>query len=263
VKVALLCGGKGTRWSGDGEEAPKALARLGQRPVVWHVMEVYSRAGFTDFVLCLGHNGQQIAAYFESQAARAGEGPDEVMVEHESGQTWRVHLADTGQETQTASRLAAVSPLFEGGSFMASYGDGVAALDVGDLLRFHVAHGRLASLTAVQPRSQFGLLQISGEGTVESFIEKPRLKEWINGGFFVFEPGVVDYLDEGPLEDGPLSRLAAAGELMAYRTTRFWACLDTYKDRIELDELASKGNPPWKQMERTEIAPVGATARYS
>jgi glucose-1-phosphate cytidylyltransferase len=244
--VALLCGGKGTRWSGDGEEVPKALARLGDRPIIWHVMNVYSRAGFHDFVLCLGHQGEQIVRYFHAEASGTGDADDQVLVQRPGGVTWRVRLADTGQETQTAGRLAAVADLVDGSRFMASYGDGIAALDVADLLRFHVSHGRLATLTAVQPRSQFGLLRINGDGAVDSFEEKPRLKEWINGGFFVFEPRILDYLDDGALEVGPFSALASQGELMAYRTTGFWACLDTYKDKIELDELAQRGNAHWE-----------------
>jgi glucose-1-phosphate cytidylyltransferase len=233
VKVVLFCGGKGSRWTRHGDEVPKALAPIGDRPLIHHVMQVYLAAGFDDFILCLGHKGETIRRYFESAPAP---------------QPCRVQLVDTGEETQTGGRLRAVAPLLTGSRFLASYGDGVADLDVAELLDFHLRHGRLATLTAVRPRSQFGILELAADSSVASFVEKPLLQNWVNGGFFIFEPGILDRLDEGPLEDGLLSGLAREGELMAFRLERFWACLDTYKDQILLDELWQQGRAPWRRL---------------
>ncbi|MBO0706604.1 MAG: NTP transferase domain-containing protein [Candidatus Dormibacteraeota bacterium] len=245
MKVALLCGGKGMRWNGSGEGGPKALAMIGDRPIVWHVMDVYSRSGFRDFVLCLGHLGQTIVDYFEREAGQPLDKSRTLELGPSPGVRWRVELVDTGAETQTGGRLRAVAPRLGSARCMVSYGDGVAAIDVGHLLEFHVAHGRLATLTAVQPRSQFGVLELGEEDHVRSFVEKPRVRDWVNGGFFVFEPGVLPLLGPGPLENGTLSRLAGMDELVAYRSESFWACVDTYKDKIELDELAREGRAPW------------------
>jgi glucose-1-phosphate cytidylyltransferase len=244
MKVVLFCGGKGTRWARAEDDIPKALAPIGDRPIIWHVMNVYSLSGFDDFVLCLGHQAHKIVRYFIESGARQDRDPAELIV-RAGARSWRVRLVDTGQETQTGGRLGAVAGYIGRERYMASYGDGLARLDLADLLRFHVAHGRLATLTAVRPASQFGILELSPEGRVQSFVEKPRLKEWVNGGFFVFEPEVLDLLDEGPLENGPLSQLSREDQLVAYRTDDFWACLDTYKDVIMLDQLWRKGDAPW------------------
>jgi glucose-1-phosphate cytidylyltransferase len=245
MKVVLFCGGKGTRWARTEDDVPKALAPIGDRPILWHVMQVYALSGFDDFILCLGHQGQRVASYFASAAARADTDPHELIVPAGSGQRWRVRLADTGAETQTGGRLRAVAGHLGKERFMASYGDGLARIDIADLLRFHVARGRLATLTAVRPNSQFGILEISSDGGVRSFVEKPPLHEWVNGGFFVFEPDVLQWTDDGPLESGALSRLSSADQLSAYQTSEFWACLDTYKDLITLEELWRKGDAPW------------------
>jgi glucose-1-phosphate cytidylyltransferase len=250
MKTVLFCGGKGTRWTRSDDDGPKALAMIGERPIIWHVMSVYSVSGFNDFVLCLGHKGDRITRYFEEQGLTLGaDGRGEL--EPVPGVTWRIELVDTGAETQTGGRLRRVADRLDGERFMASYGDGVAALDIGELIRFHAGHGRLATLTAVRPRSQFGILQLGPDTMVQSFLEKPQIEDWVNGGFFVFEPGVLDLLDESPLESGPLGTLARHGQLMAYKTSDYWACLDTYKDKIEIEELWLSGAAPWSTWERS------------
>lgn len=250
MKTVLFCGGKGTRWTRSEEDGPKALAMIGERPIIWHVMSVYSASGFNDFVLCLGHKGDRITRYFEEQGmTRDGQGAHQF--EPLPGITWRVELVDTGAETHTGGRLQRVAERLHCERFMASYGDGVADLDIAELIRFHAGHGRLATLTAVRPRSQFGLLQLDENRAVQSFLEKPQMRDWVNGGFFVFEPEVLEMLDEGPLESGVLAALARAGQLMAYQTSNYWACLDTYKDKIEIEELWMSGKAQWSNWERT------------
>ena len=257
MKVVLLCGGQGARWRSQDQPGPKALARVGGQPILWHVMGIYSAAGFRDFVLCLGHQGDHISEHMRSRS-RGADPEGALLVEAAPGISWRVRCVDTGAGTLTAGRIRRVLPLLGGEPFLASYGDGVADLDVGRLLDFHRRHGRLATLTAVRPRSQFGILDLSPGREVRSFLEKPRLADWVNGGFFVFEPGAADYLDEGPLEERPLAGLAAARQLMAFQTEAFWACLDTYKDMVALNELCRDGQPPWRghheRLDELEVA---------
>lgn len=250
MKVVLLCGGKGSRWTRHADDVPKALAMIGDRPLIWHVMGVYSASGFNDFVLCLGHKGTHIRAYFEARADAVPDRSGALVVHPVPGVTWRVDLVDTGADAQTGARLLAVRGRLTEQRFLASYGDGLADIDINELLEFHESHGRLATMTAVQPFSQFGLVTISDSGHVSEFVEKPRISEWANGGFFVFEPGVVDYLDKGALENRPLVRLSHDKQLMAYRLDAFWACLDTYKDLTTLDDLWQGGLPPWSTWNR-------------
>jgi len=247
MKVVLLCGGKGTRWTNGEQEAPKALAMIAGRPLIWHVMEVYSASGFNDFVLAVGFKADQIRSYFSSHCA-VQESTGRYEIDAAPGIRWQVQLVDTGVETQTAGRLLRVADLVGQERFMVSYGDGVADIDINSLLAFHNEHGGLATLTAVRPYSQFGILGFGDGGRVDSFIEKPKLVDWVNGGFFVFEPGVIDYLDDGPLENVPLSRLASHQELFAYRLEGFWACLDTYKDMLALNEYCRDSRAPWRQL---------------
>jgi glucose-1-phosphate cytidylyltransferase len=256
MKVVLFCGGRGLRWSAGGAESPKVLARIGDRPLVWHVMSTYSRSGFREFVICLGHLGDQIVRHFEEAAGARRDADGRVTLRVGPGVTWDVWLRETGQEAQTGGRLMAVARLLDGRRFLASYGDGVADLDVRELVGFHARHRRMATLTAARPRSPFGMLEIDPAGRVCSFVEKPLLPGWVNGGFFVFEPEVLPALDQGPLESGVLPRLAEWGELVAYRTTRFWACVDTPKESAELDRMVREGTAPW-------LHPPGVTALSS
>ncbi len=231
MKAVILCGGRGTRLGEHGRAVPKALIRIGGDPIILHLMRLFSANGVSDFVLCLGHLGDEIRAFFESR---------------DFG--WNIDLVETGPDTNTGGRLARVQDRVSGErDFYVTYGDGLADVDLDDLLAFHRGHGRSATITAVHPRSPFGLIDVAESGLIESFREKPLLREWINGGFFVFGQKIFDHLDNDPvLEREPFERLAEAGELMAYRHEGFWKCMDTYKDNLEFEELWHSG-APWKK----------------
>jgi len=206
--VAILCGGRGTRLRERTESVPKALVEIGGRPILWHVIRIYAAQGFERFQLATGYMGEAVAEF-----AAAERWPDGVVVE----------CVDTGLDTPTGGRLKRLGEGLGGGSFCATYADGVADVDLGALLDFHRAHGGLATLTAVRPRLQWGVAELDGEDRVTGFVEKPRSEHWINGGFFCFEPGTLDYLEpESVLEREPLQALAAAGQLRAFRHDGFW-----------------------------------------
>lgn len=242
MQTVILCGGKGTRLNELGKAVPKALVEIGERPIVSHLMERYAASGFTDFTLCLGHLGSKIREYFGATDERVT-----VDFETESGSRWNVSLRETGEETNTGGRIGRIAAsLADDERFFVTYGDGLADIDISDLLNFHIEHGKLATMTAVRPRSPFGIVDIRDDDSVGSFREKPKLDVWINGGFFVFERKVLDLLTGDPvLEEAPLETLAANDELMAYRHDGFWKCMDTYKDSLEFNELWNAG-APWK-----------------
>jgi glucose-1-phosphate cytidylyltransferase len=230
--VAVLCGGRGTRLQEHTREIPKPLVEIGGRPIVWHVIQLYAVQGFTDFVLLTGYKGEMIAAFAAEEAW-----PEGVSV--------RCH--DTGLDTPTGGRLARMRGELGGARFCATYADGVADVDLPRALAFHEGHGSLATMTVVRPELQFGVALMDGEDCVTGFQEKPRAEQWINGGFFVFEPGVFDYLSEtAVLEREPLEGLAGDRQLRAYRHTGFWDCMDTYKDAVLLNDLWAAGDAPWK-----------------
>ena len=233
MRTAILCGGKGTRLGGWGGGLPKPLLPVGDRPLLWHLMQIYAAQGHADFVLCLGHEQQQFVDYFAGAPA--------------GSEGWRVDLVDTGTETQTGGRISRIADRIDGDRFFATYGDGLADIALDRLLAYHRSHGRVATLTAVRPHVNFGVARLDDDGRVLRFDEKPLMQEWVNGGFFVFERRVFDYLDEGStLEREPLERLAAEGELMADRHEGFWSCLDTYKDHLVLNERWENGAAPWR-----------------
>lgn len=253
MKVVILVGGFGTRLQEATADKPKPMVEIGGQPILWHIMKLYSHFGFREFVLALGYKGQLVKGYFLnyrhlsrsfSVRLRTGEiQPHEVPAED-----WLVHLVDTGVGTQTGGRLKRLASWVNDGTFMMTYGDGVANIDLTRLLAFHRAHGKLATVTAVRPPARFGGLSFDGD-LVRSFTEKPQIGEgWINGGFFVLEPGVLDFIagDETPWEHAPLERLAAAGELVAYRHEEFWQCMDTLRDLRLLEGLWQDGGAPWK-----------------
>jgi glucose-1-phosphate cytidylyltransferase len=231
MKVVILCGGRGTRLSEHGSVVPKVLTPIGGEPIVVHLMRHYADYGFTEFVLCLGYLKETIENYFSDAGTRF---PD-----------WTIDLIDTGLDTPTGGRVKAVEHLLDGeDTFMVTYGDGLADVDVSELLKAHSSHARIATLTAVHPVSNFGLIDIDGEDHVTSFREKPVVKDWVNGGFFVFEREVLELLIENSvLESDALTALAARGELMAFRHNGFWKCMDTHKDRLEFEELFASGAP--------------------
>jgi glucose-1-phosphate cytidylyltransferase len=230
--VAILCGGRGTRLQEHTQSIPKPLVEIGGRPILWHVMMIYLVQGFRRFVLCTGYLGELIEEF-----ARAERWPEHADIE----------CVDTGIDTPTGGRVARVADRFEGDTFCVTYGDGVADIDLGRLIAFHRKEDALATMTVVRPTLQFGVAALDSDHRVTGFQEKPRSDHWINGGFFCFKPGVLDYLDESSvLEREPLERLAADRQLAAYRHTTFWECMDTYKDAVMLNDVWAKGEPPWK-----------------
>ena len=232
MKTVILCGGRGTRLGEHGVSVPKALIDIGGKPIIWHLMKLYSNYGLNDFVLCLGYLGNSIRKYFSEN----------------SQDDWNVTLADTGEDTNTGGRVRRVRELLEGDDdFSVTYGDGLANVNLSKLIAFHKEHGRLATLTAVHPRSNFGLIKLDNAGAVTAFQEKPVISDWVNGGFFLFNRGVLDSLeDNSVLEREPLEQLARERQLSAYQHDGFWKCMDTFKDNLEFNQLWDSGSADWK-----------------
>jgi glucose-1-phosphate cytidylyltransferase len=252
MKTVILAGGLGTRLQEETTLKPKPMVEIGGRPMLWHIMGCYARHGFKEFVLALGYKGELVKHFFLNYYQLQGDltvdlGKGEVEVHDGEREDWRVHLVDTGLETQTGGRLKRLAPWVGDGTFMMTYGDGVSDVDIESLVRFHKSHGKLATVTAVRPPGRFGALGFDGD-LVTHFAEKPQTGEgWINGGFFVLEPGVFDTIDGDATlwEKEPLERLAAAGQLVAYRHEGFWQCMDTLRDVRHLEELWGTGRAPW------------------
>jgi glucose-1-phosphate cytidylyltransferase len=254
VKVVLLCGGLGTRLREETEYRPKPMVEVGGRPILWHLMKIYAQQGFDEFVLALGYRGNVIREYFLNYEAMNSDftvtlGQQAITLHDahlESG--YKVTLAETGAETMTGGRIKRVKRHLGDTTFMATYGDGLADIDLRALLAFHKAHGKLATVTVVKPRSRYGIIEVSDEAAVQSFAEKPVMDDWVNMGFFVFEPQVLDYLegDGTILEREPLERLAADGQLNAYRHEGFFFAMDTYREYKELNDIWATGKAPWK-----------------
>ena len=255
MKVVILCGGRGTRLREETEFRPKPMVEIGGRPILWHIMKLYAYHGYSEFVLCLGYKGSMIKEYFlnydsmlKDFTVTFGERkrPGITFHDHEEASEFQVTLADTGAETMTGGRIKRVERYVDGDTFLVTYGDGVSDVNICNLLSFHRSHGKLATVTAIQPTSRFGILDIRRDGRVARFQEKPQAEEWINGGYFVFERRVFDYLDwECILELGPLMRLADEGQLVAYKHPGFWYAMDTYRDTLFLNELWNKGEASW------------------
>lgn len=255
MKTVILCGGLGTRLSEETQLKPKPMVEIGGRPILWHIMKIYERHGLKDFVLALGYKGEVIKDYFLNYHARQSDLTIQLknnVVEYSNPtvEDWHVTLMNTGASTMTGGRLLRLKPILQsGGTFMLTYGDGVSDVDISALLAFHRSHGRLATVTAVRPPVRFGELAIDEKKCVTDFEEKPQAGEgWINGGFFIFEPGIFDFIDDDStmLERSPLERLALQGELMAYHHPGYWQCMDTLRDKHALEELWVGGNAPWK-----------------
>ncbi|MBA2343235.1 MAG: NTP transferase domain-containing protein [Thermoleophilaceae bacterium] len=229
--VVILCGGRGTRLQEHTQSIPKPLVEIGGLPILWHVIQIYAVQGFRRFVLCTGYRGEQIERFAAGTAWPSG-----VDVE----------CVPTGDDTPTGGRIHRVGDRL-GGRFCATYADGVADVDLGALVAHHDEHGCLATMTVVRPELQFGVTELDGDGRVLGFREKPRLEHWINGGFFCFEPGALEFLDDDSvLEREPLEGLAGKGQLQAFRHEGFWECMDTYKDAVTLNDLWARHEPPWK-----------------
>jgi glucose-1-phosphate cytidylyltransferase len=237
--VVILCGGRGTRLRERTETVPKPLVEIGGRPIVWHVIGIYVAQGFDRFLLATGYLGEQVERFVADERW-----PEGVTVE----------CVDTGLDTPTGGRIAALGERLDGGTFCATYADGVADVDLEALLGEHRESGALATVTVVRPDLQWGVAELDGD-RVSGFIEKPRSEHWINGGFFCFEPGALAEIPpDSVLERGPLERLATAGELHAYRHEGFWDCMDTYKDAVTLDDLWRSGDAPWQAWDEERVS---------
>jgi glucose-1-phosphate cytidylyltransferase len=254
LKTILLAGGLGTRLAEETATVPKPMVEIGGRPILWHIMSLYAAQGFSEFIVALGYKGEVVKDYFLNFHTRNADltvrlGPGENEVHEREQPDWTVHLVDTGVATQTGGRLRRLAPWLGGDrTFMMTYGDGVADIDLGRLLAFHRAHGRPATVTAVRPPARFGGLSLDGD-RVASFDEKPQAGEgWINGGFFVLESSVLGLIasDQTFWELEPLETLASRGQLMAFRHEGFWQPMDTLREKRHLEELWSSGHAPWK-----------------
>jgi glucose-1-phosphate cytidylyltransferase len=242
--VAILCGGHGTRLQERTHAIPKALVEIGGKPILWHVVRIYAAQGLRRFVLLTGYLGEMIEEF-----VIATDWPEPVEID----------CVETGLDTPTGGRIALVRERLAGQTFCVTYADGVADLDLEALAAFHHGHGDLGTVTVVRPRSQFGVAELDQHDRVRAFEEKPRLDNWVNGGFFCFEPGFLDYLvNDSVLEDAPLRHLAAAGQLRAFRHTGFWDCMDTYKDAVMLNDLWGTKQAPWAVWARSTKAEAGA-----
>ena len=252
MKTIILAGGLGTRLQEETTLKPKPMVEIGGRPMLWHVMNIYARQGLKEFVVALGYKGEVVKNYFLSyhylrSTLSIDLGTGNVEVRHGEREDWLVHLVDTGPSTETGGRLKRLASWLGEETFMMTYGDGVSDIDLSALLAFHKGHGKLATLTAVRPPARFGALNMDGH-FISRFAEKPQAGEgWISGGFFVLEPKVLDYIEGDAMiwERQPMERLAAEGQLVAYRHDGFWQCMDTLRDVKYLDSLWESGQAPW------------------
>jgi glucose-1-phosphate cytidylyltransferase len=253
MKVVILAGGMGTRISEETAVRPKPMVEIGGKPILWHIMKIYSAHGLNDFVICLGYKGYLIKEYFANYFLHMSDvtldmAHNRMEVHQNKAEPWRVTLVDTGEQTMTGGRLRRVRDYLGDEEFCFTYGDGVGNIDIKALIAFHRAQGRLATLTAAQPPGRFGALNIVGEH-VGAFQEKPQGDGgWINGGFFVVSPRVIDYIDGDATvwEREPMERIATDGQLSAFRHHGFWQPMDTLRDKNHLEELWARGNAPWK-----------------
>lgn len=254
MKVVILAGGFGTRISEESHLKPKPMIEIGDHPILWHIMKRYSTYGFHEFIICLGYKGYVIKEYFANYFLHNSDVTIDLSCNHlethgSKTEPWKVTLVDTGHATQTGGRLRRIRNYIGDSTFMMTYGDGVADIDIAALLKFHQTHGRLATITAVQPPGRFGAITLDDAGTVSTFQEKPQGDgAWINGGYFVLEPQVFDYIekDDTLWEKQPLSLLTTQGQLAAFQHHGFWKPMDTLRDKVDLDEHWNTGNAPWK-----------------
>jgi glucose-1-phosphate cytidylyltransferase len=256
MKAVILAGGFGTRISEETTVRPKPMVEVGDKPILWHIMKIYHVHGIREFVICCGFIGFAIKEYFANYVIHASDvtfdtKSREIEIHHSNAEDWRVTLIDTGLETMTGGRLKRVRDYLGDETFCMTYGDGVSDIDITDLIRFHKEEKRMATMTAVQPPGRFGAFSLGESDTrVEHFREKPKGDNaWVNGGFFVLEPAVLDYIegDSTSWEAQPMERLANEGQLSAYKHSGFWQPMDTLRDRMYLEELWDSGDPPWKK----------------
>jgi glucose-1-phosphate cytidylyltransferase len=253
MKVVILAGGLGSRLREETEIKPKPMVEVVGLPIIWHIMNGYSVYEHKEFVICGGYKNEVIKNWFTNLRLfksdvriQVGESQHLEFMDdaHENG--WDIVVSNTGAETQTGGRLFRIRKYLRDETFLCTYGDGLSNVDIDELIRFHKSHGKIATLTSVKPPTRFGVIDISSDGSIKSFREKPQTDSWVNAGFFVFEPQIFEYLNEDcVLEHGPLEKLAEDGQLMAFKHEGFWQPMDTYRDKLELESLWNAGNPPW------------------
>jgi glucose-1-phosphate cytidylyltransferase len=256
MKVVILAGGYGTRISEESQRRPKPMIEIGDRPILWHIMKGYSHYGFNDFIICLGYKGQMIKEFFANYYLHMSDvtfdfrDSNRAVIHQNIAEPWRVTLVNTGLNTLTGGRLARVQHYIGDEPFLFTYGDGVSDVSIPELVKYHETHGKSVTMTAIQPGGRFGVLKIDETSSdITGFAEKAVADGgWINGGFMVMEPDVFSYLhgDNTILERDPLERLSADGKLCAYRHRGFWHCLDTLRDKLELEDIWASGKAPWK-----------------
>lgn len=253
-KVVILAGGFGSRLSEETAIRPKPMTEIGARPILWHIMKIYATHGFNEFIICLGYKGYMIKEYFANYFLHQSDitieiERDKIEIHKTTSEPWKVTLVDTGLNTMTGGRIKKIQPYVNNKTFMLTYGDGVGDINIKELVKFHKQHSKYATLTAVQSFGRFGALQMNSKDEVVNFQEKPKGdKLFINGGFLVLEPQIFDYIkgDETIWEREPLENLARDGQLVAYKHNSFWMCMDTLRDKEELEKLWTSGKPPWK-----------------
>ena len=254
MKVVMLAGGLGARISEESHLRPKPMIEIGGMPILWHTMKIYSHYGYNEFIICCGYKGYVIKEYFADYYLHRSDvtfdftADNSMTIHNNVAEPWKVTLIDTGLNTMTGGRVKRVKDFIGNETFLLTYGDGVSDVDVNKLIQFHKDHGKLATLTAIQPGGRFGMLNVEEKGGVLAFIEKPKEEGgWINGGFMVLNPKIMDYItgDGTILERYPLEALSKEGQLMAYKHEGFWQCMDTQRDKEFLEKLISEGNAPW------------------
>lgn len=254
MKVVILAGGRGTRLSEETTNIPKPMVEIGGKPIIWHIMKIYSHYGFNDFIICLGYKGYMIKEYFLHYFMHMSDvtidlKKNSVKVHSTASEPWKITLLDTGLETMTGGRLKRIQKYVGNETFLMTYGDGVGDINIKEVAKFHRHAKKLATVTAVQLAGRFGALDIGKDGSVSSFLEKPTGDgAWINGGFFVLEPGIINYIpsDATIWEYESLKKIAKDNQLAAYKHHGFWRCMDNLRDKVELEGFWSSGNPAWK-----------------
>lgn len=253
MKAVILAGGYGTRISEKSHLKPKPMIEIGNKPILWHIMKIYSHYGINEFIICCGYKGYVIKEYFSNYYKHLTDMTinlcnNDIKYHKNDVENWKITLVNTGIETMTGGRIKRVKDYIQNEPFMLTYGDGVADVNLNDLLKFHQDHGKLMTLTSVQPEARFGAIISNEKGLIKKFKEKPKGDgEWINGGFMVCQPEILNYIenDETVLEQKPLSNLAIDNELMAFKHTGFWKPMDTLRDKNQLEELISTAKAPW------------------
>jgi glucose-1-phosphate cytidylyltransferase len=253
VKIVILCGGKGTRLREETEHKPKPMVEIGGRPIIWHIMKLYSRYGFKDFVLCMGYKHQVIRDYFlnyqymNSDVTLSLNSNHSITCHNCHDEDWNITLVDTGLETKKGGRIKKIAPYLDGKRFMVTYGDVVSNVNIQELLKYHENEGALATFTGIHPISRFATVEQNEQGKIIKWDEKKPLEGYINAGFFVLENKVLDHIDgDVELEEQPMKKLAREGNLSMYRHDGFWQCMDTYRDYLLLENLWRGNKPPWK-----------------